>query len=113
MATRRRDRLLVSTDESQADERLLVTREGPVGRIVFNNPERRNAGSLERGPALADHLRQLAVDPDLRVLVLSGAGGRAFVSGADISKFDEERAGVEGVTRYNAAAAAAYDQLEA
>jgi enoyl-CoA hydratase len=98
---------------SEVEGRLLVERHGPIAGIVFNNPERRNAVSLEMWDALADHLEALAVDPDVRALTLRGAGGRAFVSGADISKFDDERAGPAGVARYNAAAAAAYDRLEA
>lgn len=100
-------------EQSALDERVLVSSDGPVARIVFNNPERRNAVSLEMWNALATHLGRLAVDPDVRVLVLSGAGGRAFVSGADISKFDDERSSPAGVAEYNAAATAAYEQLEA
>jgi enoyl-CoA hydratase len=92
---------------------LLVERRGPVAGIVFDNPERRNAVSLEMWVALAGHLQALAVDPDVRVLTLRGAGGRAFVSGADISKFEDERASPAGVARYNAAAADVYERLEA
>ena len=54
-----------------------------------------------------------AKDPDIRILILSGAGGKAFVSGADISKFESERASEEGVTRYNATTKRVYDMIEA
>jgi enoyl-CoA hydratase/carnithine racemase len=103
----------VSVERPGSDDRLLVERRGPVAGIIFNHPERRNAVSLEMWIALADHLEALAIDPGVRVLTLRGAGGRAFVSGADISRFGDERATPAGVARYNAAAGAAYDRLEA
>jgi enoyl-CoA hydratase len=52
-------------------------------------------------------------DPSVRILILSGAGGKAFVSGADISKFESERASEEGVARYNATTKRVYDMVEA
>ncbi len=49
----------------------------------------------------------------MRILILSGAGGKAFVSGADVSKFESERASEEGVARYNATTKRVYDMIEA
>lgn len=51
-------------------------------------------------------------DPEVRTLILSGAGGKAFVSGADVSKFESERASEEGVAHYNATTKRVYDKLE-
>ncbi|MBE9554128.1 MAG: enoyl-CoA hydratase/isomerase family protein [Proteobacteria bacterium] len=71
-----------------------------IGHITFNNPEKRNAVSLDMWRRLAELLDDYEKDPAVRLLVLSGAGGKAFVSGADISKFDSERASEEGVAEY-------------
>jgi enoyl-CoA hydratase len=57
---------------------------------------------MEMWAATGDILEQYRKDPDVRVVVLTGAGGKAFVSGADISKFGAERSSEEAVTRYNA-----------
>lgn len=84
-------------------DKMLFRKEGPVGHLIFNNPERRNAVSLEMWDAAADILDDFVEDAAIRVVVLSGAGGKAFVSGADISKFEDERSNEEAVARYNAA----------
>jgi enoyl-CoA hydratase/carnithine racemase len=77
--------------------------DGPIGTLTFNNPERHNAMSLDMWRAGTTVLEQFEKDPAVRVIVLTGAGGKAFVSGADISKFESERASVEAVLEYNAA----------
>ncbi len=71
-----------------------------IGWVIFNHPERHNALSLEMWQGLADTLRALAEDPEVRVAVMRGAGGRAFVSGADISEFDSQRANAEQKAEY-------------
>ncbi|MEZ5826648.1 MAG: enoyl-CoA hydratase [Geminicoccaceae bacterium] len=81
-------------------EKILIDRTGTVARITFNNPEKRNAMSLEMWQGLIDALEGLADDQGLRALVLRGAGGKAFVSGADISKFGSERSSAESVAEY-------------
>ena len=86
---------LVQTDK------MLSRKEGHVGYVVFNNPERRNAVSLEMWEATTKILADFGNDNDIRVVVLTGAGDKAFVSGADISKFENERASEEAVARYN------------
>jgi enoyl-CoA hydratase/carnithine racemase len=89
-------------------EKLLARKEGRVGFVTFNNPDRHNAMSLEMWEATVRHLNEYAKDPEVRVLVLTGAGGKAFVSGADISKFEDERSSKEGIERYNAAVERGY-----
>jgi len=94
-------------------DKLLARKDGSVGTVTFNNPERHNAMSLEMWEALVRHLEDFAKDKDVRVLVLTGAGGKAFVSGADISKFEDERSSKEGIARYNAAVERGYSAVHA
>src|SRR5450432_2443421 len=84
-------------------DKMLSRKEGGVGYLTFNNPERHNAVSLEMWDAASGILADLAADKTIRVVVLTGAGGKAFVSSADISKFESERSSKEAVDRYNVA----------
>src|SRR5262249_57628380 len=83
-------------------DKMLSRREGGVGHLIFNNPERRNAVSLDMWEAATRILDGFARDSDVRVVVVSGAGGKAFVSGADISRFGDERSTEQAVAPYNA-----------
>lgn len=76
-----------------------------VGVITFNNPDKRNAMSLEMWEGFGEALTALRDDETVRVVVLRGAGGKAFVSGADISQFEK--------TRHNAAASEEYARRSA
>jgi len=87
---------------SQTDN-MLSRKESGVGYLIFNNPERHNAVSLEMWEAASGYLEEFRNDRNIRVVVVTGAGGKAFISGADISKFEKERSTQEGVDRYNAA----------
>jgi enoyl-CoA hydratase len=84
-------------------DKMLSRKEGGVGTLIFNNPERHNAVSLEMWEAASGILADFAADKAIRVVVLTGAGGKAFVSGADISKFESERSSKDEVERYNVA----------
>jgi enoyl-CoA hydratase len=92
-------------------DKIITRREDGIGRVIFNNPDKRNAVSLDMWQAVEEGLEDFAGDDGIRVVVLSGAGGRAFVSGADISKFEEERASEEAVRTYNATTARMYTKL--
>ena len=70
---------------------LLVDVADAVAVVTFNNPGKRNALSSEMRAALPGLLEALQADPDVRVVVLTGAGDQAFASGADISEFAERR----------------------
>jgi enoyl-CoA hydratase/carnithine racemase len=83
-------------------DKMISRRDGQVGYVIFNNPERHNAVSLEMWATTAEILQDFAKDPDVRVVVLTGAGGKAFVSGADVSKFESERASLDATKIYNA-----------
>lgn len=94
-------------------DKIITEQTGEIARIVFNQPEKRNAVSLEMWEAVEAAVTRFAADPAVRILILSGAGGKAFVSGADISKFESERAGAEAVAHYNATTKRVYDMVEA
>ena len=68
--------------------------------IRFNNVARHNALSVDMWEAVPGLLTQAESDPRVRLVVFSGAGEKAFVSGADISQFEDMRAAKEAVTRY-------------
>ena len=85
-------------------DKLVAKKEGAIGWIIFNNPARHNAVSLEMWQALTQTLNTYADDADVRVIVLRGAGEKAFVAGADISQFKEKRTSPEAVAHYNATA---------
>jgi enoyl-CoA hydratase/carnithine racemase len=84
-------------------DKMLSRRDGQVGYVIFNNPERHNAVSLEMWARTAEILDEFGRDSDVRVVVITGAGGKAFVSGADVSKFESERASQDATKVYNAA----------
>jgi len=92
-------------------DRIISAREGAVGTITFNNPERHNAMSLEMWRDGEAAIREFIAAGDIRVIVLTGAGEKAFVAGADISKFGEERDSKAAVDEYNAAVKSFQDTL--
>lgn len=92
-------------------DKMLSRKAGGVGWMIFNNPERHNAVSMEMWLAAEQILTDFAADPEVRVLVVTGAGGKAFVSGADISKFESERGSAEAVAAYQAQTAKVYEAL--
>ncbi|MET0276385.1 MAG: enoyl-CoA hydratase [Acidimicrobiia bacterium] len=75
--------------------------DGGVATITFNRPEKHNALSQEMQGAMPPLAQRLANDPDVRVVVMTGAGDRAFVSGADISEFGEQRTEAEARAAYD------------
>jgi enoyl-CoA hydratase/carnithine racemase len=83
-------------------DKMLVRTEGHIGHLIFNNPARHNAVSLEMWQSVSSILDEFGDDEQIRVVVLSGAGDKAFVAGADISRFGEERASKEAIAHYNA-----------
>ena len=70
-----------------------IERADGVGRLIFDQQDRRNAISAEMWDAIPPLAAELDEDPDVRVIVMRGAGDVAFVSGADISEFEQQRQG--------------------
>jgi enoyl-CoA hydratase len=79
------------------NEKLIAKKDGAIGWVIFNNPEKRNAMSLEMSAATAAAMESYAKDPEVRVVILRGQGDKAFISGADISQFKDRRSNAEQV----------------
>lgn len=96
-------------------DKMLARKDGHIGWMTFNNPEKRNAQSHEMRVAVLQILQDFEADDDIRVIVMHGAGDKAFVSGADISQF-EKRADDAAMKaeheRVSQAVAALYDSLQ-
>jgi len=71
--------------------------DGPLATLTFNRPEARNAMTWEMYQALVDACDRVDDDPDIRVLILKGAGGKAFVAGTDIAQFTSFREPDDGI----------------
>jgi enoyl-CoA hydratase len=95
-----------NTEKSHADGKILQNIADGVGVITFNNAEKRNAMSLDMWEGLGHALVELRDDPDVRVVILVGAGDKAFVSGADISQFEKTRHNAEASEEYSRKSAA-------
>src|SRR5438552_10482922 len=95
-----------NTEKSFADGKILQRSADGVGIVTFNNPEKRNAMSLDMWEGLGHALTELRDDPDVRVVILVGAGDKAFVSGADISQFEKTRHNAEASEEYSKRSAA-------
>ena len=81
-------------------EKILADVEGGIGWLTFNHPQRRNAVSLEMWQGIGDALEAFQQDERVRVVVMKGAGGKAFAAGADISEFDQHRANAQQRREY-------------
>jgi enoyl-CoA hydratase/carnithine racemase len=98
-------------DDVTKTDKMLARKEGSVGYVIFNNPERHNAVSLEMWARTAEIFEGFRNDDDVRVVVIAGAGGKSFVSGADISKFESERSTLDATKVYNQKVAAANESI--
>ena len=92
-------------------DKILSRKADGVGTLTFNNPERRNAVSPEMQQAAFEVLEDFTADKEVRVIVLTGAGDKAFVSGADISKFETGRATPEQRAAWDKVAGRFREQL--
>jgi enoyl-CoA hydratase/carnithine racemase len=88
-------------------ERVKTWLDGQVLHIRFNNPAKHNALSVDMWEAVPPLLERAEKDPNVRMVVFSGEGEKAFISGADISQFEDMRAAKEAVKRYEQMAEAA------
>ena len=96
-----------------AQGKILLDTDSGVGLVTFNNPDKRNAMSLDMWDGLVAALDALEADRSVRVLVLTGAGTKAFVSGADISQFGAARADAEAQREYASRTSAGRARLAA
>ena len=89
------------SDMQLADGKILARSAAGVGTVVFNQPEKRNAMSIAMWDGMAEALDHFEADAAIRCVVLEGAGGKAFVSGADISQFEANRSDADAQRQYN------------
>jgi enoyl-CoA hydratase/carnithine racemase len=94
-----------------AGGKMLAAKDDGIGFITFNQPEKRNAMSVEMWQGLAEILDDFREDPAVRVVIMTGAGDKAFVSGADISQFEKRRANADAQEEYAAATAGGRTKL--
>ena len=86
-----------------AGGKMLAAKDDGVGLITFNQPEKRNAISMEMWTGLGDILDEFSEDSSVSVVILTGAGNKAFVSGADISQFEKNRSSADAQAEYDRA----------
>jgi enoyl-CoA hydratase/carnithine racemase len=84
-------------DANPTPDEVIVTRDGPVVTLTFNRPEARNAMTWGMYERLFRTCEEVDADDAVRVLVLRGAGGKAFVAGTDISQFTAFRTAEDGL----------------
>jgi enoyl-CoA hydratase/carnithine racemase len=77
-----------------------MEKDGPIGWLIFNRPEKRNAVGIETWQLMPDYVKDLASDDAIRVVILRGAGDKAFVAGADISQFKDRRRNMDDEAEY-------------
>ncbi len=87
---------------------LLLREDGPIAWMTFSNIERHNAVSYEMWCEVPQAIARFDANPEIRAIVLTGDGEKAFVSGADISEFEKKRGSLDASTIYNEAVDAAY-----
>jgi enoyl-CoA hydratase len=90
-----------TNQKSFADGKILKGLTEGVGVVTFNNPDKRNAMSLDMWEGLGEALIELRDDPQARVVILTGAGEKAFMSGADISQFEKTRHNAQASEEYS------------
>ncbi|MGI9520477.1 MAG: enoyl-CoA hydratase [Hyphomicrobiaceae bacterium] len=101
----------MNTVSDSVEDKMIGSITGAVGHVIFNNPAKHNAVSLDMWHRFGQLLDEYESNDRLRAVVISGAGGRAFVSGADISKFESERATKEAVAHYGKVSGQSYEKL--
>ena len=102
--------IAVETGAARLQAHIEATDHGCVGYVCFSYPERRNAVDLEGWQALPAPFERLQAHDDMRLIVLHGAGGKAFVAGADISQFEEAFSGPTS-GRYDKATIDGFDAI--
>ena len=95
-----------------SEGKIIAEKDGYVGRVIFDNVAKHNAVSKAMWDGLADAVEAYEADDDVRVIVLEGAGTKAFVSGADISQFEDEHANLDAVKAYSASVTRGYGAVQ-
>ena len=95
-----------------SEGKIIAEKQNHLGRVIFDNVAKHNAMSKPMWDALAETMHNFDADDSIRVIVLEGAGDKAFVSGADISRFENERANVARIKEYGKSVNSAYNSVQ-
>jgi enoyl-CoA hydratase len=95
------DTISAAPARDYAGGKMLAAIQDGVGLITFNQPEKRNAMSIEMWEGLGRILDEFREDAAVRAVILTGAGDKAFVSGADISQFEKNRSNADAQREYD------------
>ncbi|MEO8133009.1 MAG: enoyl-CoA hydratase [Betaproteobacteria bacterium] len=87
---------------------LITKKENAIGWVIFSNPAKLNAVTYDMWKALPIALSAFEADPEVRAIVITGDGDKAFISGADISQFEKARGSATAQAVYNSAVTEAY-----
>lgn len=87
----------------QASGKMTARKEGGIGWMIYDHQAKRNAVTYDMRLAIPGILADFEDDDDIRVVMLAGAGDRAFISGSDISQFGEKRSSEEARKEYDRA----------
>ena len=98
-------------NDGNGEEKVLTRREGAIAWLTFNQPQKRNAISLDMSVRAREVIEDFANDDTLHVLVVTGTGDKAFVSGADISEFEDKRNSAAAAAEYSAVSRRMFDAL--
>jgi len=92
--------------------KIIAEKDGAIGWITFSNPAKHNAVSKEMWDGLYETVEAYNADDGVRVIILKGDGEKAFVAGADISRFEDERASEAAIKAYGDSVTRAYDAVK-
>ena len=96
-----------------ATDKILTRASDGVRRLILNQPDKLNALSLDMTVRATEVIEAFAAAEDERVLIVAGAGDKAFNTGADISEFEEKRDSAEAAAHYSAVSTRMFDALAA
>src|SRR5438067_5710332 len=100
---------MAAEERALAESGVRLERDGAVATIVIDQPARRNALRVAGWEAIGEYARALRDDPEVRVVVITGAGDLAFSAGADISEFEERRSTPAKALDYNTRSQGAFE----
>jgi enoyl-CoA hydratase len=95
-----------------SEGKVVAEKNGHLGRLIISNPSKHNAVSKAMWHELANGVKAYDIDDDVRVIVLEGAGEKAFAAGADISKFENERGNLDQTNDYSSAVGRGYSAVQ-
>lgn len=102
----------ISENSAMSEGKVIAEKNGHMGHVIFDNTKKHNAMSKAMWDQLAEAMQAFDAEEDIRVVVMEGAGEKAFVSGADISQFESEHANLDRVKAYSASVNRGYGAVQ-